>query len=236
MNKKRLLIKKFIDDLESAISADIVPKVFIFFTNINLTLKEKENLIAKVKKKNLLLCEIMDREMLRIALDNSDSLSIRFQYLNIPLSEAEQASFFAKWGDDIQSVISTGFQKIEGTLKRVLFLQEANDPILSLTISFELNKIYNAEEISHFRVFCHLTLKEPKHNILSILFGSSDKSNRMRGDNETDFSKQKSGIKYGVGSGQWEQHINLEANQNDAEYSDEEDEKWTKVGSGSSYR
>ena len=159
MNKKRLLIKKFIDDLESAISADIVPKVFIFFTNINLTLKEKENLIAKVKKKNLLLCEIMDREMLRIALDNSDSLSIRFQYLNIPLSEAEQASFFAKWGDDIQSVISTGFQKIEGTLKRVLFLQEANDPILSLTISFELHKMYSAEEIGHFRVFCYLTLK-----------------------------------------------------------------------------
>ena len=54
--------------------------------------------------------------MLRIALDNVDGFSIKFQYLNISLSEAEQASFFAKWGDDIQSIISTGFQKIDNTL------------------------------------------------------------------------------------------------------------------------
>ena len=34
--QKRTIKKKFIDDLESASSADIEPKVFIFFTNINL--------------------------------------------------------------------------------------------------------------------------------------------------------------------------------------------------------
>ena len=56
-----------------------------------------------------------------------DGFSIRFQYLGLPLSEEEQASFFAKWGDDIQSVISTGFQRIEKTLDRVLFLHEASD-------------------------------------------------------------------------------------------------------------
>jgi hypothetical protein len=232
--QKKAIKKKFVDDLENAISADKDLKVFIFFTNINLTIGDKDTLIAKAKKEGIYYCDILDRERIRITLDSPDGFSIRFQYLNITLTEEEQASFFSRWGDDIQSVISSGFQKIEGTLNRVLFLQEANDSISSLTISFELHKMYSAEEIGHFRVFCYLTLKEPKHNILSILFGSSDKSNRMRGEDETDFSEQKSGIKYGVGSGQWEQHINLEADQNDAKDSDEVDEKWTKVGSGSS--
>ncbi len=179
-------------------------------------------------------CDIFDRERLRIALDSPDGFSIRFQYLNVHLSEEEQASFFSRWGDDIQSVISSGFQKIESTLNRVLFLQESNDPITSLTVSFELNRKYTANEIDHFRAFCYLTLKEPKHKILSILFGASDKSNRMRSDNDADFTSQQSGIKYGIWSGQWEQHIDFESDKNDSDESDNLTEKWNQVGSGSS--
>lgn len=230
--QKRVIRKKFSDDLANAISADSKLKVFVFFTNINLTISEKENLINTAKTTGILYCDILDRERIRISLDSPDGLSIRFQYLNIPLSEEEQASFFARWGDDIQSVISSGFQKIESTLNRVLFLQEANNPISHLTVSIELDKKYTAEEIGHFRLFCYLTLKEPKHKILSLLFGSSDKSNRMREDKVADFTEQKSGIKYGIGSGQWEHYIDIEKNQ--AETEDEEDEKWSKVGSGSS--
>lgn len=225
---KRTIRKKFSDDLENAISADSELKAFVFFTNINFTIGEKEELINKAKKAGILYCDILDRERIRISLDSPDGLSIRFQYLNISLSEAEQASFFARWGDDIQSVISSGFQKIEGTLNRVLFLQEANDPVSHLTVSIELDKKYTAEEIGHFRLFCDLILKEPKHKIISLLFGSSDKSNRMSEDKTADFTEQKSGIKYGIGSGQWEQYIDIEKNQG------EEGETWSKVGSGSS--
>ncbi len=230
--QKKTIRKKFSDDLENAISANNQLKVFVFFTNINLTIGEKDKLINKAKKAGILYCDILDRERIRISLDSPDGLSIRFQYLNISLSEEEQASFFARWGDDIQSVISSGFQKIEGTLNRVLFLQEANDPISHLTISIELDKKYTAEEIGHFRLFCYLTLKEPKHKILSLLFGSSDKSNRMREDKAADFTEQTPGIKYGIGSGQWEQYIDFEKDQKDPE--DEKDKKWSKVGSGSS--
>nr|WP_319565312.1 hypothetical protein [uncultured Rhodoferax sp.] len=232
--QKKTIKKKFSDDLDSAISADGELRVFVFFTNINLTLGEKNLFVDQSKKAGILYCDILDRERLRIALDSPDGFSIRFQYLNIPLSEEEQASFFSKWGDDIQSVISSGFQKIEGTLNRVLFLQESNDPISSLTISFELDKKYTADEIGHFRVFCYLTLKEPKHKILSILFGASDKSNRMRNEQDADFTSQRTGIKYGIGSGQWEQHIDLKEQSNNAEEGDDENEKWTQVGSGSS--
>ena len=85
-------------------------------TNINLTIGEKDEMIGEAKKAGLLYCEIFDRERLRILLDSPDGFSIRFQYLGISLSEEEQASFFAKWGDDIQSVISTGFPMLTGSL------------------------------------------------------------------------------------------------------------------------
>ncbi|ASA58012.1 hypothetical protein [Vibrio gazogenes] len=233
--QKKTIKKKFSDDLESAISADKNLTAFIFFTNINLTIGEKDSLIEKAKKKGVIFCDILDRERIRITLDSPDGFSIRFQYLNITLSEEEQASFFSRWGDDIQSVISSGFQKVEGTLNRVLFLQESNDPITSLTVSLELDKKYSADEIGHFRAFCYLTLKEPKHKILSVLFGASDKSNRMRADKETDFTEQCSGIKYGIGSGQWEQHIDFDETEVTSEETDDEkDEKWSAVGSGSS--
>jgi hypothetical protein len=180
--QKKSIKIKFKSDLASALSSDVKPNVFIFLTNINLTISEKQSLIKNAKKSGILFCEILDRERLRIALDSPDGFYIRFQYLDLPLSEEEQASFFARWGDDIQSVISTGFQRVENTLHRILFLQEAVDALAHLTLSFELDNKYPAEEIGHFRLFCSIYLKEPKHNILSILFGASDKSNRMRDD------------------------------------------------------
>ena len=148
------------------------------------------------------------------------------------MSVAEQASFFARWGEDIQSVISTGFQCIEITLNRVLFFQESTDALAHLTLSFELDRKYSAEEISHFRLFCSMYLKEPKHKILSILFGSSDKSNRMRNDLNTNFNEQSPGIKYGIGGGQWEQYIDIDEARTRESYDDKE-EKYECVGSSS---
>lgn len=234
--QKKSIKGKFKSDLESALNADPKPTVFVFLTNINLTIGEKEALVQHAKAAGLVYCEIIDRERLRISLDSPDGFSIRFQYLGLPLSEEEQASFFAKWGDDIQSVISTGFQRLEKTLDRVLFLQEASDVMTSLTLAFELDRTYTAGEIGHFRAFCSMYLKEPKHKIFSILFGSSDKSNRMRSDSEADFTIQKSGIKYGIGGGQWEKHINLEAVDEGSNDVDDDDEKlkYTSVGSSSS--
>jgi hypothetical protein len=227
--QKKVIKGKFKDDLDSAVAADKKPTAFIFLTNINLTVGEKEELIRAARHAGLLFCEVLDRERLRITLDTPDGFAIRFQYLNIALSEEEQASFFARWGDDIQSVISTGFQRVENSLNRILFLQEASDALAHLTLSFELDAKYSAEDVGHFRLFCSMYLKEPKHNILSILFGSSDKSNRMRTD--LDFTTQVAGIKHGIGEGQWEQYIAHEAEEVAGDV--EEAEKYTSVGSGS---
>ena len=120
-------------------------------------------------------CEVMDRERLRIVLDSSDGFAIRFQYLGLPLSEAEQATFFAKWGDDINSVISTGFQRLDQKLDRILFLQEAMAPLFSLTFAFQIKTaIYDSADIGHFRAFTHIVLKETKLNIFSRFCIRSD--------------------------------------------------------------
>jgi hypothetical protein len=231
--QKKKIQEKFTSDLDSALGADKTLKAFVFFTNINLTIGEKEKLIEKAKLYHLVHCEIVDRERMRIALDNPDGFSIRFQYLNIPLSEEEQASFFARWGDDIQSVISTGFQRLESTLNRVLFFQESTDPLEHLTLIFELKEKYSAVEIGHFRLFCSIYLKEPKQKILEIIFGSSDKSSRMRENDDTraDFTEQKPGIKYGISSGQWESYFHLK---NEKLEEEDKEERYKQVRGASS--
>lgn len=199
--------KKFRGDLERALEGDSKPDVFVFFTNVNLTIKDKKGLTSIAKKSGCTHCEVFDRERIRIALDNPDGFATRFQHLDMPLSEPEQSSFFARWGDDIQAVISTGFQEVQSTLDRLLFLEESASTLTHLTIRFELDRTYAAEEIGHFRAFCALHLKEPTCNTMSILFGSSDISRRMYPDGPGSDREQLPGIAHGISGGQWEERI-----------------------------
>lgn len=210
--------KKFKDDLNSAMSADIIPKAFVFFTNVNFTLLEKEELRSIARNKGIEFCEVFDREQIRINLDSPDGFAIRFQYLNIPLSEAEQKSFFAKWGDDIQSVISTGFQKIDRKLDHLLFLQEATYALENFQISFELDKEYSPEEIGHLRLFGFVGLIKPIENIDSLLFGIFDGTFRLDKNSESSEQELKSGIRYGIGSAQWTGYNKKSSSHDDEEF------------------
>lgn len=227
---KKKIRAKFADDLKSAIEADTKPQAFVFFTNVNLTIGEKDDLIAKGKTAGLAFCEIFDRERIRLHLDQPDGFAARFQYLNIPLSESEQASFFAKWGDDIQSMVETGFQRVERSLERIMFLQESFDVLDGITLRLDLDREYTADEIGHFRAFCSMFLKEPKLKIFRIIFGCTDKSGRTRPD-ANNREDDPSGIKHGIAGGQWEQHVGLEEEPSDA---DDSDHKFRLVGSSSS--
>ena len=217
--KKTRVFEKFKEDVQAAISANPTPSALFFLTNINCTAGEKDELIVHAKAKGFQYCEIYDRERMRIILDSPDGFSIRFQFLGISLSEAEQATFFAKWGDDIQSLISTGFHAIQGLLDRVLFLQESYGVLSSLNISFELDKLYPAEDIGHFRAFCSMFLKEPKCDIFSIVFGSSDKAHRFIRDDESPIDDP-SGIKHGISGAQWVQKASTLAPDDDPIFGD----------------
>ncbi len=203
---KRAIRNKFNDDLDAAQSNDPKPRVFVFFTNINLTAGEKDDLTTSARSRGLSYAEIFDRERIRIVLDSTDGFAIRFQYLGISLSEAEQASFFGRWGDEIQSLIATGFQRIESSLDRILFLQEVSDVLSTLYVQFELDRSYDADEINHFRAFCYLHPKEPKLGIFDVIFGSTDRSRRMQPGAQPE-SAGPPGIKHGISGGAWETQL-----------------------------
>ncbi|MBN9009166.1 MAG: hypothetical protein J0H63_03200, partial [Rhizobiales bacterium] len=177
--QKKKISEKFEDDANAALGQVEKPAVFVFFTNINLTQGEHGTLKKKAKKLGFEEVDIYDRERMRLALDNVDGLAARFQFLDIPMSAAEQATFFAKWGDDVQSLVATGFQRVERTLNRMLFLQESEDALSELTVVYELHRAYTQTELGHFRALCLLTLREPKHNIFMLLFGTTNGSDRF---------------------------------------------------------
>jgi len=206
---RRSTKSKFKKDLNRAWDENNKLGVFIFFTNVNLTRSEKDKLIDMARKKGLSDCEIYDRERLRIALDHPDGFYIRFEYLRIPLNESDQISFFTRWGDDIQSVISTGFIKLENKLNRIMFNQEINTPLENMDIVFELHDKFLAEDIGHFRLYCSMQLKEPKHNILSLLFGSTDDVYRDFDNDKKSSSNECLGIKNGIRTGMWEVYFDI---------------------------
>ena len=203
-NQKNRIKRKFAEDLTQALQVEASLRVFIFFTNIRFTFKEKDDLIMQAKKKGVLICEIWDREKLRIELDNVDGLCIRYQYLDISLSDAEQTSFFSRWGDGIQSMIATKFQKIEKKLDNIMFYQMANEALQNISIVIKLKKGYKSECIGHFRIFCFFDIAQPCSPIEDITLGATDKPYRVPSGygNEIECA----GIKYGMYNGAWERY------------------------------
>jgi hypothetical protein len=107
--------------------------------------------------------------------------------------------------------VSTGFQRIERTLNRILFLNEAAEVLDRIDVRFQLKRSYPAAQIGHFRAFVNITLRAVKHDILSILFGFSDKPHRFRADAKGAEKNEPAGIAHGTSHGAWEDHVYLAA-------------------------
>jgi hypothetical protein len=198
--------RKFESDLQTALSEHKI-KAFVFLTNVNLTLTDKSEMETFAQSKGITYCDILDRERLRILLDSADGFAIRFQYLNIPLSEAEQATFFAKWGDDIQSLMSQGFGRLEETLNRLLFLAETPLPLSHFTVILELDREFFGSEIGHFRAFCWLDLVEPRDRVVGLLFGSTDDPNRVNAQKVSELNLSIGGIERARCGRQWKEML-----------------------------
>ncbi len=206
-SQKNNIKKKFATDLKSALEAEPKLEVFIFFTNLNLTIGEKDSLIAPAIKSGIVHCEIFDRERICMILDGQDGLAARFQHLNISMSETEQAAFFARWGNDIQHLISDKFNKVEKLLNRIEFLSESENALEMFSVIFELDKEYQGSEIGHFRVFGCMHLVEIKNSIFGIYFGSADNSTRSSAKLEKDIDQDKNGADKSLCGGYWEERI-----------------------------
>jgi hypothetical protein len=206
--QKKQIRTKFSCDLKLALAAKPDLKVFAFLTNLHFTIGEHDQMKEEARTAGIEHCDILDRERLRIDLDSPAGFFVRFQHLGLPLTEAEQASFLAHYGDRVQEVVSTGFQRVERTLNRILFLQESRDVLRAVYVWLRLKESYPAAEIGHFRAFVSMYLRAVKHGDISeIWFGSSDKSDRFRHNIVRD---EPGGIAHGIGSGQWEKHVKLQ--------------------------
>ncbi|MEO6871177.1 MAG: hypothetical protein ABI233_03030 [Chthoniobacterales bacterium] len=155
---KAAIKAKFRNDLASAKRADPGLSIFVFFTNVSLTVGERSELIAHAVANGIALAEIYDRERLRIALDSPEGFGFRFQYLDIPLSKAEQASFFSRWGSDLESIITKRASALDARLSRLEFIQEQSRPLTSIYFGMKLSRGFSREELPHVRALLSLQL------------------------------------------------------------------------------
>jgi hypothetical protein len=159
---KKWVENKFRADIDSAKAKNSELWGFVFFTNVDLTPAELSKLEQYARSKGLSFIEIFYRERLRIELDRPRGLSLRYQYLGINLSEAEQAAFFAEYGSQIESHLHKGFGAIDERLKRIEFFHDCSKPLMGGSFVLTLKQECTPEDLGHFRFMAEiLNMHEP---------------------------------------------------------------------------
>lgn len=95
---------------------------------------EVEELNQSAESKGISFVDIYWRERIRYALDSPEGLAIRYQYLSIPLSEAEQASFFSRFGKDLERLVTGRFERLEKKLDLAEFARWQTGKIRSINL------------------------------------------------------------------------------------------------------
>jgi hypothetical protein len=148
--------KKFQFDLESALKENRELRSFVFLTNIDLTPAELRALVDFASTKSILQCEIFYRERIRHLLDAPAGLGLRFQYLGIPLSEAEQVAFFERFGSQLEQLMLKKFDDVDKKLARIEFFHDCARPLMGIDFFVELARQYTPAELGHFRVLIEI--------------------------------------------------------------------------------
>jgi hypothetical protein len=126
--------RKFKADLDRALKENPDLPGFVFFTNVDLTLGQKEKLTRHAHELRLKFVEIYDLERLRHVLDSPEGLLARLQYLDIPMSATEQAALVGKFGGQLQNAVTARFDRVEQTLARMDQFLDLQKPIYRLDL------------------------------------------------------------------------------------------------------
>ena len=153
---KKWLQDKFLSDAKSAKAAHPDLRSFVFFTNLDVTPKEYDDLIEDAKKLQFVFVEIFYRERLRITLDSPEGLGLRFQYLDMKLSEAEQSAFFAKWEKGLETLLLKNFTNIDQKLERLEFINQLNRGIDRIHFIIQLKEAYSAEQLGNYKFLAEI--------------------------------------------------------------------------------
>jgi hypothetical protein len=154
--------------------ADPKPRAFVFFTNVDLTPAEVEELTSWGVAQGLSFVDFYWRERIRQVLDSPEGLAIRHQYLGMNMSEAEQASFFSRFGNDLERLMQGRLDTIERKIDGFEFGQWKAGTIreLSLELRFKQYEDSSRQRQEHFRVFLELQSVCGEHR--SIALGGRD--------------------------------------------------------------
>lgn len=165
---------KFSDDLGNALTAKEgkpKPAGFVFLTNVGLT----PGIIGDLKKlayaNGISYCDVYDRERIRIILDSNRGYAVRFRYLDISLSDAEQKDFFSAWADGITSLIGSGISGIDQTTKRIQFLLESQLLLDRLAVIVRFDQSIWEVCQGQFFFQASLTLRVHSDGLLGYTFG-----------------------------------------------------------------
>jgi hypothetical protein len=86
-----------------------------------------------------------------IHLDSPRGLALRYQYLDLPLSEPEKKTFFAQWGTELERLLHKRLSVIGDQAERLEFLHACHWPLRSVRLEIDLDRDYSIEELGHFR-------------------------------------------------------------------------------------
>jgi hypothetical protein len=140
--QKREIKEKFIADLDAALIAKPDLHVFVFFTNVDLTPSEQDDFQRDARLRGITNIQIFYRELIRILLDSPRGLAVRFQYLDIDLSHAEQTAFFNEFGTELQALVTRKFDTVDRVLHRLEFLQDLTRELIWLSAVVRFDKVY----------------------------------------------------------------------------------------------
>jgi len=192
-NDKKWLSDKFSSDLESALTAHNNLKGFVFLTNVDLTPGEENKLKQEALAMGLAHVEVFYRERLRILLDSPEGLGLRFQYLGIPLSEAEQAAFFERFGTQLEEMMLQQFSAVDKKLQRIEFFHDCSKPLMGISAILQLNRECSPDELGHFRFVIEiLNLHEHDPHPAVYVAGRDSYPTHHQGNKQTIMFGQKS--------------------------------------------
>ena len=117
-------------------------------------------------------CEIWDQEILRTKLDQTSGYAIRYRYLNIPLSDAEQKEFFAAWGEKIHSAMQEKLVNITRFNERLLFLNESQLLIDEILLRAHLDRNLIDLNGGNHALQAQISLREHVNGLFSFGFNS----------------------------------------------------------------
>lgn len=153
---QRWVKDKFKTDLANALRKAGPFGTLVFLTNVRLSVGQRQKLLTLGRTLTDIPIEIVDREQMRVALDSPEGLAARYQFLQISLSEAEQAAFFARWGADLESLVSTSFAAVDERLHRLEFLHERDRTLAAFGFQIRLLRPTPIAELNHVRAYLSL--------------------------------------------------------------------------------